>query len=546
MTRLESYEPPLEVRSIALAPSGRFAAAVIQDHVRRRIRCWDAEGRITDFDDVPGLVALRPGGADDEICAIGVYEGSAWLRLWTPSSDRRLDLGRARGVRIGIAPWSDHRVAVSILGDSSARVVIAGHDGDPKILFDRGGHLVPEVWHDTMIICSSRRGADDVRLYTLDSAGAVERFAVGQSPGEVKVVGADEERGVLALGRHGSRWRHLAWLRQEGDTIPFAWLEGHDIDLADLGHDGAVVGFNVDGGSETWLHDLDGRRRELLGNPSGTRRVVMASRGTAFLSWEARPRVPGLLTFIEGASRRELLRPQVEFSPIAEPKRTHCFGAPVLRYQLRAGGPRLLAFHGGPSAQWRRDYALGGLVQYLAAKGWTVDLVDPPGSTGFGEEYECALQTGMLSATQQWCAEAALKLNSIEQPLAVLGFSYGALIALELASTATRIAACIAVGAPVDLAAVHRQLAVEFGTAADRFIGDVSQASAAFDRYSLAETPMLFLHAADDRVIDPAPVRALVARRNKNGVASRLNEIPGSGHSLDQPGVSHVVLRTRE
>ncbi|MDR1387411.1 MAG: serine hydrolase [Propionibacteriaceae bacterium] len=139
-------------------------------------------------------------------------------------------------------------------------------------------------------------------------------------------------------------------------------------------------------------------------------------------------------------------------------------GGTVEGWLLRADdaprpGPVLLDVHGGPHNAWNGASDQTHLYhQELAARGWTVLILNPRGSDGYGDAfYQAAVgawgvgdEADLLQPLDQLVAEG------LADParLAVSGYSYGGYMACYLTSRHDRFAAAVAGGVVSDLASL--------------------------------------------------------------------------------------------
>lgn len=122
----------------------------------------------------------------------------------------------------------------------------------------------------------------------------------------------------------------------------------------------------------------------------------------------------------------------------------------------RGPAPLLLDIHGGPHNAWNGAADSGHLYhQVLAARGWTVLLVNPRGSDGYGEEFLTAAlgAWGVSDAADFTEPLDQLVAEGIADPrrLAVTGYSYGGYMTCYLTSRDDRFAAAVAGGVVSDL-----------------------------------------------------------------------------------------------
>lgn len=226
--------------------------------------------------------------------------------------------------------------------------------------------------------------------------------------------------------------------------------------------------------------------------------------------------------------------------------------------------PVLIYFHDGP---WGRD--LPGFnrgAQALATMGFAVVQVNYRGSGGFGLQHMVGTKVDSDRAAVD-DARAALDFLAAQMPLnrklvAVLGTGYGgylALRAVQLYPDAFR--AAVALNAPTDLpvwinqalettdlnivapansfrTAVRRAL---FGTDTERL-----KAMSPLTHAADIKTPVLLVHATQDKIVPPTHSLRLRSVLRRTGVPLSSLELPAEGHANWRPGTSTRVFREIE
>jgi dipeptidyl aminopeptidase/acylaminoacyl peptidase/CubicO group peptidase (beta-lactamase class C family) len=203
--------------------------------------------------------------------------------------------------------------------------------------------------------------------------------------------------------------------------------------------------------------------------------------------------------------------------------------------------PLLLDIHGGPHNVWnpalssRRPYH-----QPLAASGWTVLLLNPRGSDGYGEAFYTAAVGGWGLADERDFLEPvdALIAEGIADPerLAVTGYSYGGYMTCWLTGRTDRFGAAVAGGPVADLTSIagtsdvgHLLVGEELGTLPYRDPAKLNEMSP-YTRVGEVRTPTLILQGlADDRTPAGQAEQWFAALRGR-GVPSRLVLYPESSH----------------
>ncbi|GAB1513465.1 serine hydrolase [Actinophytocola sp. KF-1] len=221
-------------------------------------------------------------------------------------------------------------------------------------------------------------------------------------------------------------------------------------------------------------------------------------------------------------------------------------------------GPLLLDIHGGPHNAWH-----GGADevhvyhQELAALGWTVLLLNPRASDGYGEEFYTAGIGGWGTADAKDFLEPLDQLvaEGVADParLAVAGYSYGGFMTCYLTSRDDRFAAAVAGGVVADLTSMagtsdagHELAAYELGALphADRArYAGMSPLAKVED----VRTPTLVIHGAADVRCPVGQAEQWHTALREQGVPTRLVLYPGASHLfiLDGPPSHRIDFNRR-
>ncbi|GAA1510056.1 serine hydrolase [Dactylosporangium maewongense] len=198
-------------------------------------------------------------------------------------------------------------------------------------------------------------------------------------------------------------------------------------------------------------------------------------------------------------------------------------------------GPLLLDIHGGPHNAWNAaadDVHL--YHQELAARGWTVLLLNPRGSDGYGEAFYTAAvgAWGVADAKDFLEPVDTLVAEGVADParLAVAGYSYGGYMTCYLTGVTDRFAAAVAGGVVSDLTS-------ESGTAdAGHFLnafelagGSVADMSP-ITRVDQVRTPTLILHGAADVRCPAGQAQQWHTALRERDVPTRLVLYPDASH----------------
>lgn len=217
--------------------------------------------------------------------------------------------------------------------------------------------------------------------------------------------------------------------------------------------------------------------------------------------------------------------------------------------------PLLIDVHGGPHNAWNGAVDDMHLYhQQLAARGWTVLMVNPRGSDGYGQEFFNAVNGGWGTADAKDFLEPIDELvaEGLADParLAVTGYSYGGFMTCYLTSHDTRFAAAVAGGAVSDLTSMggtsdEAHMLNLFEVKAMPWSADDRALLAGMSPYTEVEnvtTPTLLLHGGEDRRCPVGQAQQWHHALRERGVPTRLVLYPGGSHLFPLAGTpSHRV-----
>ncbi|MRK03052.1 serine hydrolase [Aeromicrobium sp. S22] len=216
----------------------------------------------------------------------------------------------------------------------------------------------------------------------------------------------------------------------------------------------------------------------------------------------------------------------------------------LLRDHERTGPrPLLLDVHGGPHNAWNGAAdEMHAYHQELVARGWSVLLVNPRGSDGYGEAFFDGVNGawGVADASDFLEPIDALVAEGLVDPdrLAVTGYSYGGFMTAWLTGNDDRFKAGVAGGVVSDLVS-------EFGTADDGiFLSTYELGGAPWDdpeRYAAMSplshvtnvtTPTLVLHGLADLTCPVGQAQQWHSALRSRGVPTELVLYPGASHAF--------------
>ncbi|WP_125609850.1 serine hydrolase [Specibacter cremeus] len=243
--------------------------------------------------------------------------------------------------------------------------------------------------------------------------------------------------------------------------------------------------------------------------------------------------------------------PDVELVAAAPRTFTVSDGGTVPGWLIRAAtttgpGPVLLDVHGGPHNAWTGTAdAMHPYHQMLAAKGWTILLLNVRGSDGYGEAFLRGVHNAWGEADHADWMEPLDQLvaEGLADParLAVAGYSYGGFATCSMTSRTNRFAAAVAGGLVCDLRNFPGASDQGVFLAHTELCADTDPDTAArlspITRADRVRTPTLVLHGADDQRCPVNQAEQWFAALRLAGVDTRLVLYPGQGHPfvLDGP-----------
>ncbi len=236
----------------------------------------------------------------------------------------------------------------------------------------------------------------------------------------------------------------------------------------------------------------------------------------------------------------------VELFPAVEREFTISDGTVVHGWVVRdpdaaAPGPLLLDIHGGPHNSWNGLADAWHLYhQELAARGWTILLLNPRGSDGYGSDFYGAAIGGWGEADARDFLEPidALVTEGIADParLALTGYSYGGYMTCYLTSRDDRFAAAVAGGVVSDLVSMAGTSDSGHHLAVHELGGSFWDDRERYDRQSplarvdAVRTPTLVYHGAADVRCPVGQAQQWHAALRERGVPSRLVLYPDASH----------------
>ncbi len=398
------------------------------------------------------------------------------------------------------------------------------------------------------------------------TARRAEPALVGPGEGMVNPVAwtADGEA-LVAVGRQDTKVGHARLLRlplDGGETVELAadldrnvmtGGPGYPGALPELVEDGRAVSFCVRdrGCTHLYVVDLDGGTpRCVVGGPAvnvsgatvsgGTAAVVLGT-ATSYGEVAAVDLATGAVTVRtqHGPDSVDLFVPQERKFTLSDGTTVQGW---VLRDPNRSGPqPTLLDIHGGPHNAWNGAADSVHLYhQVLVSRGWTVLLLNPRASDGYGEAFFAATvaQWGTLDARDflEPLDQLVAEQVADRERLAVSGYSYGGFMTCHLTSLDGRFAAAVTGGVVCDLASMagssdlgHYLADHELGGLPWKSRDDYASRSP-ISRVEQVTTPTLVVQGNEDERCPVAQAEQWFTALREQGVASRLVLYPGASH----------------
>ncbi|MET7283069.1 serine hydrolase [Kribbella sp. NPDC005582] len=197
--------------------------------------------------------------------------------------------------------------------------------------------------------------------------------------------------------------------------------------------------------------------------------------------------------------------------------------------------PLLLDIHGGPHGAWSAAAdELHGYHQELVARGWSVLLVNPRGSDGYGEDFFTGVVNGWGTSDGKDFLEPIDELvaEGIADPnrLAVAGYSYGGFMTCYLTSRDNRFAAAVTGGVISDLTSMTGTSDLGHYLTAFELAGGDLAAMSPMTQIDQVQTPTLVIHGDADRRCPLGQAQQWHTALRERGVPTQLVLYPEADH----------------
>jgi dipeptidyl aminopeptidase/acylaminoacyl peptidase len=216
--------------------------------------------------------------------------------------------------------------------------------------------------------------------------------------------------------------------------------------------------------------------------------------------------------------------------------------------------PVIYLIHGGPQGQWGDQFHYRWSPQMFASRGYVVLLVNPRGSTGYGQRFTDEI-------TRDWGGKVYVDLmNGLDSALAAFSFMDGNRVAAAGASYGGYMMSWMAGNTNRFRAIVNHDGVFNpksmYGTTEELWFPEWEFGGTPYDNPELFErwsplnlvknfkTPMLVVHSQLDYRVDVSEGFQLFTALQRNGVPSRMLYFPDEGHWVMKPANSELWHKT--
>lgn len=401
---------------------------------------------------------------------------------------------------------------------------------------------------------------DITRLWTLDPTGVGSGVQVGPAGGYVSVAGFGAAGEVIGIGRADQEVGN-AHLLICALAEPDVWrrLTAGDRNIRMYGPgpsaETVLVGARDDGPTalfEVRLDELTAAPRRLTARGVDVLAFSAPARSGLVAAIIRTPDSYGDLAIVDPANAKlstvgkwtaavPLERPVPHRWSTASGRHVHGW----LLGDTESGRPQPLVvdLHGGPHLAWSGCAEEAHLHhQELVRRGWLVVLPNTSGSDGYGEQHlrRVVSSWGVPDAAEVTAIVTDLVERGLADPerIAVVGYSYGGLLANVLTTQIPWLAAAVAAGSTADLAELVEtsaegdyialaELGAHPGDNPERY-----QHLSPITRVTRVRTPTLLLHAGADEIVPASQAHRWHEALREQGVPTHLHVYPGADHDL--------------
>ncbi len=328
--------------------------------------------------------------------------------------------------------------------------------------------------------------------------------------------------------------------------------------------DGAGIYFSLEDSGEQRLARIPaagGKLSQVIEGPRALRSFAL-SRSGAPVALITDPASPGEIYVAETGKLRRLTKTndaflgQVRLGAVEKIRFKSSDGTDVEGFLCKPPAfipemkyPSLLRIHGGPTAQF--DYGFDFEAQIFAANGYLVIMVNPRGSTGYGQDFCKAIfaDWGNKDTRDVLAGVDYAVSKGLADPdrLGVGGWSYGGIQTNYVISQTTRFKAAITGAGGIFWAGsfghdhYQREYIIELGEPwKHRDVWD--RVSSAFYNIEKIVTPTLIMGGESDWNVPILNSEHLYQALRQLGRTTQLVVYPGQHHGIDKPSYQKDVL----
>jgi dipeptidyl aminopeptidase/acylaminoacyl peptidase len=480
-------------------------------------------------------------------------------RHWTEWEDGRRShlfvVPLAGGVPTDLIPGADYDVPVPPFGGSEDYAFSV--DGQFVYYTTKTGR--DRAWHTNADISRVPVAGGPAVNVTASLAGA-ERHPAPSPDGRLLAFLSQERAGF-----ESDRWRLLVQDPNGGRQVLTAGLDRSVHAFEWLPNSSGLL-FTAQDGHRTAIYrvDLDSRVRQILGW-GNTGAFSLADDGnTLALVNDAMDR-PGQVYVWRMGGREEPRRltnlnapllTQVRLQPAEEMQWVGAGGRTIRGLMLRPPQfrqgeryPLVVLIHGGPQGAWLDNFHARWNAQLFAAPGYVVALLNPRGSTGFGQRFVDEISQdwgGRVYTDIMAGVEHAARFRYVDSTrMAAAGGSYGGYMVNWINAHSTRFDALISHAGLFNLEAFYGATE-ELWFPEWEFGGPPWVNRTWYDRWSPHrfadgfQTPTLVIHGARDYRVSDTQGLAMFTALRRQDVPTRLVYFPDEGHWISKPANQRV------
>ena len=211
--------------------------------------------------------------------------------------------------------------------------------------------------------------------------------------------------------------------------------------------------------------------------------------------------------------------------------------------------PTLVLVHGGPQGAWNDAWTFRWNAMIYAAKGWTVVMPNPRGSSGYGQAYQDAVQDnwgGTPYEDVMAFTDAAIADGAVDgERMCAAGASYGGYMIFWMAGQTDRFRCFVSHAGNFDMEMAYYDTE-ELWFPEWEHLGTPWERPEAYARWSPHrfvrnwKTPMLVTHGELDYRVNVAQGMSAYTALQRRGIPSKLLVFPDEGHWISKPKNSRV------